>query len=163
MNVNELVVGTQSQMLTETIDNDSLYDITDQRPILRLTNAEMGDTYIDKGLIRLNDVVFCLDTDTYLAGHLYQYNGYGWVHLGYLQYKEIPKVVSGISSTSTNTEAVGALAVYNALQAKENTSNKSTTLNSSSTTTQYPTSKTVYDFVSGNYALKSGIEIRSAG
>lgn len=161
MNVKELVDGSQSQILDETIDNDTLYNVKDRRPIVMATNTQMTKAYTDFGLVQLNDVVFCTDNGTYLAGHFYQYNGYAWVHLGYLQYKDIPQITSAISSSSTNAEGAGAKAVYDQLQLKENTANKSTTLNASSTTTQYPASKTVYDYTNQTFAQKSAIEIRS--
>lgn len=155
-NINELVSGTMQQVLDETIDNDSLYNLIDKRPVVMITQAQMGKDYIDKGIYQVGDFVFNVTDFTF-----YECNGYGWVARGKLALKDIPTITGNISSTSTDEQGAGAKAVYNNLQLKENTANKSTTLNSSSTTTQYPASKTVYDFVTGGYATKSSIEIRS--
>lgn len=78
------------------------------------------------------------------------------VTIGDTTYNVVGVVDSAISSTSTNP--VQNRVIYNQFSYKEDNSNKVTTstLTSSNTTTQYPSAKTVYDFVTGRIVANNG-------
>lgn len=59
--------------------------------------------------------------------------------------------------TASSDNLVKSGGVYSALSGKENTSNKVTSLSSSSTDTQYPSAKCVYDLVGDIETLLAAI------
>lgn len=139
MNVKELVDGSQELILDETIDNDTLYNVKDQFPVISATNAQMAN--FSFGFFKNGQFILCTDNGTYQKDYIYKFNGYGFVP-------------AGLIFTAGSLNRISALETN-----KENASNKSTTLDASSTDIQYPTSKTVYDFITTGYALKSSVAI----
>lgn len=78
--MNEIVIGTLSQVAEETIGENNLYEITDY-PFGGISNAQMAaaltPTY--NAFYQVGDVFICVDSGTYTKGLAYRFTGTSWV------------------------------------------------------------------------------------
>ena len=77
--LNEIVMGTLSQVKDETLDADSLYEITDY-PLVGITNAQMAAALTPdyNKFYQTGDLFICMDSGTYTKGRAYKFTGTSW-------------------------------------------------------------------------------------
>lgn len=108
----------------------------------RLNNLQESEDFCLLGQLMINssnEIYICVSKTAIPNSELFSYT-----------FDRVEKAIKRVDSLTSQPDASkypSALAVYNALQNKENTANKVTSLSSSSTDSQYPTAKCVYDMI----------------
>ena len=107
---NKIISGTLAQVALQTLDPDSIYQITDY-PVGGITNAVMASalTPTYNGFFMAGDVFVCSDTGTYTKGRAYRFTGTAW------------ELVTEFDSapTENSVKPVTSGGVYSALAGKQ--------------------------------------------
>ena len=109
---NKIVIGTLAQVAQQTLDPDSLYQITDY-PVGGITNAQMAQalTPTYNAFFMTGDVFVCSDTGTYTKGRAYRFTGTAWELV--TEFDTAP--------TENSVKPVTSGGVYTALAGKQGT------------------------------------------
>ena len=78
-NLKEIVVGTLMQVASQTINKDTIYEITDY-PVGGITNLQMGYALNPayNAFFRAGETFMCVDSGTYKRNCIYKFTGTAW-------------------------------------------------------------------------------------
>lgn len=156
MNVKELVDGSQELVAEEVIDSDTLYNINDQ-PHTSITAEQMATQHPTNGsFYHIGEVFYCRTGA--MGGKFVMWTGIDWLDIGKLvkagDYEAFEKIANKVTSVSSSSTDTQYPTAKAVYNYSEAKANKKTSITASSTDTDYPTSKAVYTYGEANFGLE---------